>query len=331
MSDETGRMSEEDKFLGVKTTIEPPEPQETTDQADNFEVEVVSDEPVVSQADSDQDTELSQYSEKVQKRINKATARFRAEEKEKVEASKLAEEAVGYASQLKGENQRLVELVRQSQEALNEQSKGRASASLQMAEENFKKAHELGDANMIAETQKDLTRAQLAEAYAPTYGQKVIDNWKNSIQQEQPSPQEVQQLPPQPDPDPKAVEWQNNNPWFMENEEMTGTAVGYHRKLEKDGVDLQSDEYYQLIDKRMREVYPTQFGNDTTQEQYSTGGTVEVDTGQRRRANPVVAPASRNTGATPRKVTLSETQVRLAKRLGLTPQQYATQLMKEQN
>ena len=117
----------------------------------------------------------------------------------------------------------------------------------------------------------------------------------------------------------------------MENEEMTGTAVGYHRKLEKDGVDLKSDEYYQLIDKRMREVYPTQFGNDTTQATYSTGGTVEVDTGQRRRANPVVAPASRNTGATPRKVTLTETQVRLSKRLGLTPQQYATQLMKEQN
>ena len=324
MSEETGRISEEDKFLGVRTTIEPPE-------GDSLEVEVVADAPVSSESNANEHEELSQYSEKVQKRINKATARFRAEEKEKQEASKLAEEAVGYASNLKTENQRLVQLVHQSQEALNQQSKGRATASLQMAEENFKKAHELGDANMIAETQKDLTRAQLAEAYAPSYGQKVIDNWKSGIQEEERNAPQAAPLPPQPEPDPKAIEWQEKNSWFMENEEMTGTAVGYHRKLEKDGVDLKSDEYYQLIDKRMREVYPTQFGNDTTQATYSTGGTVEVDTGQRRRANPVVAPASRNTGATPRKVTLTETQVRLSKRLGLTPQQYATQLMKEQN
>ena len=82
----------------------------------------------------------------------------------------------------------------QSQEALNQQSKGRA-------EENFKKAHELGDANMIAETQKDLTRAQLAEAYAPSYGQKVIDNWKSGIQEEERNAPQAAPLPPQPEPD----------------------------------------------------------------------------------------------------------------------------------
>jgi len=329
MSDETGRMSEEDKFLGVKTTIEPPEPQETTSQADNFEVEVVSDEPISSQADSDQDTELSQYSEKVQKRINKATARFRAEEKEKIEASRLADEAVGFATKLKAENQQLIELVRQSQQALGEQSTGRATAAVKMAEENYKKAHESGDVDLMAQAQKDLTQAQLAEAYAPSYGQKIVENWQRGLQETQVAPPEA---PAIPEPDPKALEWQKQNPWFGKDKEMTSFAYGVHEKITSDeGVDPDTDEYYARIDKRMKEVFPTQFGGSTTQATYSTGGTVEVDTGQRRRANPVVAPASRNTGATPRKVVLSDTQVRLAKRLGLTPQQYATQLMKEQN
>jgi len=327
MSEETGRMSEEDKFLGVRTTIEPPE-------SDNLEVEIVADAPVVSESGSNEHEELSQYSEKVQKRINKATARFRAEEKEKQEASKLAEEAVGYASNLKTENQRLVNLVQQSQKALDEQSTGRAGAALKISEENFKRAYESGDPDIIAQAQKDLTQAQMAEAYAPNYSKQIVESWQQDMIAHDRSQQKKQSEQPQiPEPDPRALAWQKeNDTWFGRDKEMTSFAYGVHEKLTgEEGIAPDTDEYYARIDKRMKEVFPTQFGGNTTQATYSTGGTVDVDIGQRRRANPVVAPASRNTGATPRKVTLTETQVRLSKRLGLTPQQYATQLMKEQN
>ena len=103
---------------------------------------------------------------------------------------------------------------------------------------------------------------------------------------------------------------------------MTSFAYGVHERLVRtEGVDPDTDEYYQLIDQRMKEVFPTHFSGDS--------GGVVVEAASRRKVNPVVAPASRHSGAIPRKVTLTQTQVRLAKRLGLTPQQYAVQLMKE--
>jgi hypothetical protein len=109
---------------------------------------------------------------------------------------------------------------------------------------------------------------------------------------------------------------------------MTSFAYGVHEKLVgEDGVDPNTPEYYQLIDKRMREVFPNYFGTDES----GSYEQVVVDSAPRRKASPVVAPATRNSGSAPRKVTLTQTQVALAKRLGLTPQQYATQLIKERN
>ena len=195
---------------------------------------------------------------------------------------------------------------------------------MSIAEENFKKAHESGDSERIANAQKDLTNAQLAQAYAPSVSQKIIDNWKREVLAEDQSLAAQQQHapPPPPEPDAKAIEWQKNNSWFGSDTEMTSFAYGVHERLVKDeGVDPDTDEYYQLIDQRMKEIFPTHFSGDSD--------SLIVDTAPRRKARPVVAPASRNTGAAPRKVTLTQTQVRLAKRLGLTPQQYAVQLVKE--
>jgi hypothetical protein len=107
---------------------------------------------------------------------------------------------------------------------------------------------------------------------------------------------------------------------------MTSFAYGVHERLVgEEGIDPDSDEYYKLIDNRMKEVFPTHFGSSPTH----SGNTVVVDTASRRKANPVVAPASRNNGAPSHKVTLTHTQVKLAERLGITPQQYAAQLIKE--
>ena len=127
--------------------------------------------------------------------------------------------------------------------------------------------------------------------------------------------------------DPKALEWQERNPWFGVDPEMTSFAYGVHERLVgSEGIDPTSEEYYQLIDSRMKEVFPTHFGSSNER---TNNSAVVVETAQPRKAKPVVAPASRNTGARPRTVKLTETQVRLAKRLGLTNEQYAKQLMKE--
>ena len=337
MSEETGRMSEEDKFLGVKHTIGAPVDVPEVVQAESVpevEVEVVDDRPEEDRGPFDGDDgegDLKKYSKNVQKRIQKATARFHEERRAKETAQRMSNEAVHYTQNLQTENQRLLRLIQDSQKALTEYSKYGADNALFVANENFKKAHESGDSEEIADAQRALTAAQMAQASAPQVSQKVIENWKQQVLADR--RQQGQQMQGQqyageqaPEPDPRAVEWQEDNPWFGVDKEMTSFAYGVHEKLVRDeGIDPASDEYYELINKRMGEVFPSH----TSGNSMDRGGAVVVETAPRRKAHPVVASAARNNGAIPRKVTLTSTQVSLAKRLGLTPQQYAQQLIKE--
>jgi hypothetical protein len=338
MSEETGRMAEEDKFLGVRTTIEPPSEDVEQAKPEDFEVSVVDDRSKEDQRhaplDKDgnllkkQGQDLEEYGGKVKDRIGKLKREFHDERRAKEAAQAESNEAVSYSRAIQVENQRLLHLVRNSQAALTDQAKSRAASNLALAEDNFKKAHESGDSEEIAEAQKNLTNAQLGQAYAPNVSQKIIDNWQQQVrQQEQAAAQQTPYVPevPKVDPDPKAVEWQENNQWFGEDTEMTSFAYGVHERLvNQEGIDPDSEEYYDLIDQRMGEVFPSRFSRGNNEQ------TIIVDTATTRKTSPVAA-ASRNSGTSPRKVTLTQTQVRLAKRLGLTPQQYAAQLMKERN
>jgi len=338
MSEETGRMSEEDKFLGVRTTIEPPSDTSTSAQVDEIDVEVVDDRPEDDQRpageasgpddDMATDAEIARYGNRAQKRIKKLKWEYHEERRAKEASDRLANEAVTYTQNLQTENQRLLKLVQDSQHALTQHSKYGAEAAFAIAEANFKKAHEGGDSDEIATAQKAFTNAQLAQASAPAVSEKIIENWKKNVlsEQRQQAQQQPYVQPEVPAADPAAVEWQQNNAWFGDDKEMTSFAYGVHERLVRDeGVDPETQEYYELIDKRMQEVFPDYFGTSGT----GPSRSVTVESAPRRRTSPVVAPAMRNNGAMPRKVTLTSTQVSLAKRLGLTPQQYATQLIKE--
>tara|TARA_R110000765_G_scaffold214678_1_gene319657 strand:- start:394 stop:1413 length:1020 start_codon:yes stop_codon:yes gene_type:complete len=337
MADETGRMSEEDKFLGVRTTIEPPADADTSVDDGEVNIEVVDDRPEGDQKASSEavgdddglasDEEVTQLGQRAQKRIKKLKWEYHEERRAKEASDRLANEAVNYTQNLQVENQRLLKLIQDSQGALTEQSKSRAGAALTIAQENFKRAHESGDSEQITIAQQQLTNAQLAQAYAPAVSQKVIDNWKQQVMADdrQIANQQQQQAPAPIQPDGKAMEWQDRNPWFGTDKEMTSFAYGVHEKLVADeGIDPESEQYYELIDSRMKEVFPTQFGSNDQR----TSSTMVVDTAPPRKKS-VVASASRNSGARSRTVRLTETQVRLAKRLGLSPQQYAAQVMKE--
>ena len=124
-----------------------------------------------------------------------------------------------------------------------------------------------------------------------------------------------------PQADPKATQWQKDNPWFGADDEMTSFALGYHQKLVKEGVDPQSDDYYEKINSRMRQIFPDQFGEEGP----------ERVAEPRRRAS-VVAPVTRSVA--PKKITLTKTQVALAKRLNVPLEEYARQVameMRKQN
>tara|TARA_R110002153_G_scaffold50522_1_gene142151 strand:- start:479 stop:1507 length:1029 start_codon:yes stop_codon:yes gene_type:complete len=340
MSDEIGRMSEEDKFLGVRTTMQPPPDTSASAQVDEIDIEVVDDRPendrrpvgeaTSSDDDMATDEEISNYGGRAQKRIKKLKWEFHEERRAKEASDRLAGEAVNYTQNLQTENQRLLKLVQDSHSALNQHSQYGADAGLAIAEANFKQAHESGESEQIIQAQKALTNAQLAQSSAPAVSTRVTETWKQNVlseQRQQAQQQAQQQVEPQDSPaSGAAVQWQEENPWFGDDEEMTSLAYGVHEKLvRKEGVDPETQEYYELIDKRMREKFPEYFGVSSA----GSSGSVVVEPATRRRASPVVAPAVRNNGAVPRKVTLTSTQVGLAKRLGITPQQYASQLIKE--
>lgn len=342
MSEQTIGTSQEERFLGVRTTIEPPEDDNNAENAENLQIEVVDDRPQEDQrgtaattAETPEDDgvanddELQEVGQRVQKRIKKLKWEFHEQRRAKEAAERLSNEAVNYTQNLQTENQRLLRLVSDSQSALSQQSQSRADATMAIAEANFKVAHESGDSAQIAAAQKALTDAQLGRAAAPAVSQKIIDNWKRQVLAEsrETAAQQQQYVPEPIQPDPKALEWQDRNAWFGTDPEMTSFAYGVHERLvSNEGIDPSSEEYYELIDSRMKEVFPTQLGINNERTNQSA---VVVNTAQPRKAKSVVAPASRNTGARPRTVKLTETQVRLAKRLGLSNEQYAKQLMKE--
>lgn len=293
-----------------------------SDDDDGFEIEVVDDTPEPDKGkprraeDAEpqlpEDEEIQSYSEGVQKRIKQLKFEYHEERRRKEEAARLQEEALRYAQQVKSENERLRKTLEEGEGVLVNQAKGRVAAELDKAKSAYKAAYESGDSDALIEAQERLSALQAEkmryESYRP-----------QPRQAQTPAPEYTRPQPQPPRPDAKAVAWAQKNTWFERDEEMTGYAYGLHEKLVKSGVDPRSDEYYNQIDRAVRRVFPDKFDD----------GQIEEVAPQRQAGN-VVAPAARS-GKKPRKVQLTSTQVSLAKRLGLSNEQYAAQLMKEMN
>ncbi len=294
------------------------------DGDDGFEIEVVDDLPPehqnrprqakdadVDESVEDNDEEIKSYSEGVQKRIKKLSWEKQEKERQRIEAQNLQEEALKYAEQIKQENERLRKTLEEGEGVLVNQAKGRVAAELEKARSEAKAAYEIGDADaMIAANERVARLATEEEKYK---------NYKPQPRpQPAPQPQYQQQVQRPAQPDQRALEWAKSNDWFEKDPEMTGYAYGLHEKLVKSGIDPRSEQYYSEIDTAVRRVFPDKFDD---------GPIIEESAPQRQTGN-VVAPAARS-GKKPRKVQLTSTQVALAKRLGLSNEQYAAQLMKE--
>jgi len=296
------------------------------DDDDDLDVDIVDDTPKADRGrkpsdppEEVTDEELEDYSDKVRKRIKHFSKGYHDERRAKEEALRAREELERVTQQLLEENKKLKTSSTKSQTALIAQAKKAAESQLTSAKAAYKTAYDSGDADAVLEAQEKLSdaRAKLDK----------LANLKVPTLQENETP--VQSAPDTPTPAPapqvdkRALEWKDANPWFGSDDEMTSFALGLHNKLVKEGISPQQNEYYEKINSRMRQVFPDQFEGDDTE--------VEVAPEPKRKAQ-VVAPATRSTA--PKKVTLTRTQVQIAKRLGLTPQQYAKQValdMRKQN
>ena len=259
--------------------------------------------------------EIAQYSDNVQKRIKQLKYEFHEERREKEAALRQNEEAVKYAQQIMQERDGLRATIAKGNEALYSVTQQKLDTEMTAAEGRYRDAYEEGDTEKIVEAQRGMTDAAVEK--------KQFEQYKPQEDRvtEPDTPSEVPQGQPQVTVDPRAKEWLSKNRWFGngpdKNVEMTGFAYGVHEELVRSGIDPTSkpDDYYAEVDRRIQDRFPEQFGG------------VEETRGSTP-PQPVVASARRS-GGNSRKVQLTRSQVDLAKRLGLTKEQYAAQVAKE--
>ena len=265
--------------------------------------------------------DLDEYSEKVKKRLSQMKRVWHDERREKERAHREKEEALRVAQQAFEENRRLKERLGRGEKVLAQEVTKAATNDLVNARDKLKQAYESGDAAQIADAQEAMTDAKVRL--------RDFERFKPPVQEQETSVQQPKQIQaPVQVTDPKAEDWRQKNTWFGADEEMTALALGLHEKLVRSGVDPRSDDYYNRVDSTMRKRFPEYFEEEPTQTQEK----VEDRKGSappRAKAANVVAPATRTTA--PRQVKLTPTQVAIARRLGLSNEAYAKEMIKLEN
>jgi hypothetical protein len=234
------------------------------------------------------------------------------ERREKDQARREQQEAIEYAKRVLEENKALKGRLSEGEKTYLDVYKNAAEMELDSAKRAYKEAYDMGDSDRLVEAQEKISNAnyklQRAREYVPS-----LQNEKTSVKSE--SEAQV------PRPDPRAAAWQERNTWFGQDEEMTSLALGLHQKLVKQhGPSYTStDEYWTKVDDTMRRRFPDYFQETTPEAAPKPAGRTE-------KSSTVVAPATRSTGS--KKILLKQSQLSIAKKLGLTPEQYVREMMK---
>lgn len=299
-------------------------PADKAEAEPEFEVKIEDDTPLedrgrkplpkdlVDELDND---DLEEYSEKVKKRLGQMKKVWHDERRAKEAVSREKDEALKFAQAQMEENRKLKQRLGTGEKAYIQEITKSANTDLASAKDRLRQAYDSGDSEKITDAQEALTDAKLRL--------KDYERFQPSLQDEPERVQPTQQVttPPQP-ADQKAENWRAKNTWFGDDEEMTALALGLHEKLVRSGVDPRSDDYYRRIDETMRKRFPETFEEEPIQ-------TREAEKPSRTKPANVVAPVTR--GTAPRQVRLTSSQVALAKKLGISNEQYAREIMKLEN
>lgn len=242
--------------------------------------------------------ELDNYDDAVKTKLKQMRKVWHDERREKETALREQQEAVNFAQNLLQENKRIKSILSIGEKQYATIVQNSTDLELKNAKRAYKEAFESGDSEQVVEAQQMLQEANIKAMQAKNIRAPALQEQENPVQNEK------QQIPV---PDEKAKSWQKRNSWFGEDKSMTAFALGLHEELRFNGVDVGSEEYYGEIDKTLRKRFPEKFED---QERQST----------RTKLGTVVAPAVRSTA--PTKVRLKQSQVNLARKLGLTPEQY---------
>ena len=255
-------------------------------------------------AEETSDEDLEGYSDKVKKRIEKLTYKMR-------EAERREKAATEYAQSVQKQNEELAKRSSQIDESYISEYDQRVTSQEDGLKKKLSDAINLGDVDAQIEAQKSIAKLAIES--------ERLNVAKHQLEQRKaapPEPQPQARAQPTNQPDPKARSWAERNSWFGENEPMTLTAFSIHKNLvENEYFDPSSDEYYQELDKRIREEFPHKFQQDN-----------------RSSVRAPVAGATRSSGKpSNKKIKLSPSQVAIADKLGVSYEQYAKQLARLQS
>lgn len=310
--------------IDIEEEDEAPKKKEAkAEPEDDIEIEIVDDTP---KADRDREplpdevkeelenVDAEEYSAKVKQRIDQMKKAWHDERRAKEQASREREEAARLTKQLMEERDRLKRQLAEGENWALQEAKQRATLQLEQAKRAYRDAYEQGDSEMITNAQQELSRATYqAEQVAGMSPRYALQQESEQVYNQFKEPEQPVRAPA---PDQKAADWGSRNEWFGNDDEMTSFALGVHQKLVRDGIPPSTDEYYERIDARMREVFPSHFGVE------------EAPKKEKRRPTTNVAPAGRT--AKGKKVALTRSQLAIAKKLGVSPEAYAKELMKQQ-
>ena len=281
-------------------------------QEENDLVEVELDEPKAQapeepapQPEPDDGDDLQAYSKNVQNRIRKLTERMRKEERDRQEATRLAE-------QLMQENQQLKSRVQKLDDGYLQEYGARLNTQLENARRAYKMAVEANDPDAMLKAQEALSNLAVQKQRYDSVKARSAAPQGQAAPQAQPVPQAPVQQPAQQQrpADPKAKAWAEKNKWFGEDRMLTSAAFAIHATLvEDEGFDPQGDEYYNELDRRLRSEFPNKFR--------------PVKSGVESSVASAGSSASRSTKQGRGTVKLTPSQVAMAKRLNVPLHEYA--------
>jgi len=314
-------MAEEFQF---PDEIEEQEKKVTEPVDSGIEIEVIDDRPeedqknatplpkeIVEDIDND---DLEEYSKEAKQRLLQMKKLINDERREKEQALREQQEAIRVAQTIIEENKKLRGDLTSGEKVLVDNVKVSAARDLEMAKKAYKEAYDSGDSELLVNAQEQLTEAKLKmnqyDNYKYQYDEESFKNQENAVksQLQQSQPARL---------DSKTQAWLDKNSWYGTDDDMSFLAMGIHRRLERDGVAVGSDQYWNSIDTEMHKRFPEKFAGEST---------AETKDSSRQKSSTVVAPATRSTS--PKKIRLTQTQLALAKKFKLSPEQYAMELTK---
>ena len=255
------------------------------------------------------------YSKNVKDKFTQYKKAWHDERRAKEAALREQQEALAAAQSILDENKRLKQMIQTGEKELITTYQSSAELEVSQARRNYKEAYDSGDSDALAEAQEEMMRAQLkldrAKNFKPT-----VQISENDVQIQVKQPQQPAQM------NDKVAEWVSKNPWYVDPDKkvMSKYAVFVHEELEEQfgRAFVGTDEYFKRIDNEVKRRFPEEFADIQNEEEEKPQRTSRLST--------VVAPAKRSTSS--KKIVLTKTQVALAKKFGLSPEQYARELNK---